>query len=174
MGFIGCSMAENTASGYRAVGGQRMWGPYGTGGDVVQNWTNTDSKAWAKFDQEVSTYGRPSAVWIQICIFSFNGVTYDEVRSMIANAREHSAPDATIYITGQPLYENGWTCDLAGSDGPELTDQMAQRAGADADLNVIYAGTFGPLGSTTTSDSCHANSAGERLLGEQAVEYFGD
>jgi hypothetical protein len=167
-------MAENTASGYRDVGGQRMWGPYGTGGDVVQNWTNTNSEAWDNFDDEVATYGRPSAVWIQICIFSFNGVTYDEVKSMIANTREHAAPDATIYISGQPLYEDGWTCDLAGADGPELTDRMAQQAGEDADLDVIYAGTFGPLGTTTTSDSCHANSAGERLLGEQAVEYFGE
>jgi hypothetical protein len=166
-------MAENTASGYRDVGGQRMWAPYGTGGDVVQNWTNTNSEAWDKFDEEVATYGRPSAVWVQICIFSFNGVTYDEVKSMVANAREHAAPDATIYITGQPLYESGWTCDLAGSGGPELTDEMALKAGEDEDLDVIYAGTFGPLGSATTSDSCHANSAGEGLLGEQAVEYFG-
>jgi hypothetical protein len=173
MGFIGCSMAENTASGYRAVGGQRMWAPYGTGGDVVQNWTNTNSAAWNKFDQQVATYGRPSAVWVQLCVFSYLGVTDDEVRSMIANAREHAAPDATIYITGQPLYEDGWTCFLAGSDGPLITDQMARQAGADPSLNVIYAGTFGPLGSTTTSDSCHANSSGERLLGEQAMRYFG-
>jgi hypothetical protein len=75
----------------------------------------------------------------------------------------------------KPHYEEGWTCSLslAGSGGPELTDQMAQRAGTDVDLNIIYAGTFGPLGTTTTSDSCHANSTGERLLGEQAVQYFG-
>jgi len=26
MGYIGCSMAENVANGYRAVGGRRMWG----------------------------------------------------------------------------------------------------------------------------------------------------
>lgn len=38
MGFIGCSMGENVAQGYVAVGGQRMWGPYGTGGLVVQSW----------------------------------------------------------------------------------------------------------------------------------------
>lgn len=36
MGFIGCSMGENVAQGYVAVGGKRMWGPYGTGALVVQ------------------------------------------------------------------------------------------------------------------------------------------
>src|SRR6185312_9716048 len=59
MGFIGCSMAENVAQGYVAVGGRRMWGPYGTGGLVVQSWTNTNSAAWQKFDQQVAKYGRP-------------------------------------------------------------------------------------------------------------------
>lgn len=174
MGFIGCSMAENTAAGYRAIGGQRMWGPYGTGGDVVQNWTDPNSAAWDKFDQQVAQYGQPTAVWVQICIFASSGATYDEVKTLIANARQHAAPDATIYITGQPLYDSGWTCNLAGSSGPELTDELAQRAGDDPDLNVIYPGTFGPLGQGTTSDSCHANSAGEELLGQQAVQYFGE
>jgi hypothetical protein len=46
MGFIGCSMAENVSQGYVAVGGRRMWGPYGTGGLVVQSWTDPNSSAW--------------------------------------------------------------------------------------------------------------------------------
>ena len=79
------------------------------------------------------------------------------------------APDATIYITGQPLHESGWTCDLAGADGPQLTDDLAQQAAADSTQNVVYAGTFGPLGQGTMSDNCHANDAGHQLLGEQAM-----
>jgi hypothetical protein len=62
MGFIGCSMAENVSQGYIAVGGRRMWGPYGTGGLVVQSWTDTNSSAWQKFDQQASRFGRPTAV----------------------------------------------------------------------------------------------------------------
>ncbi|WP_433937894.1 hypothetical protein AB3662_39305 [Sorangium cellulosum] len=167
-------MAENTAQGYQAVGGERMWPPYGTNGDVVQNWTNTSSASWTKFDQQAARYGKPTAVWVQICIFSFNGATYDEVKKLIANARAHAAPGATIYITGQPQYEAGWTCDLAGRGGPELTDELARRAAADPTLNVIYPGAFGPLGRTTTADSCHANATGQRQLGNQAVQFFGD
>jgi hypothetical protein len=174
MGFIGCSMAENVAQGYQALGGMRMWPPYGTGGLVVQSWTDTNSSAWQSFDQQAANYGLPTAVWVQICIFSFQGATSDEVSQLIANAHEHAAPGATIYIAGQPLYETGWTCDLAGADGPQLTDDLARQAAADSTQNVIYPGTFGPLGQATTSDNCHANQAGQQLLGAQAIEYFGE
>lgn len=173
VGFIGCSMAENTATGYRAIGGEKMWGPYGTNGDVVQNWTDNNSAAWQRFDQQVAMYGKPQAVWVQICIFNFFGVTYDEVKSMIANARSHAADNATIYISGQPVYDPGLTCDLAGSGGPELTDSLAEMAGNDAALDVIYVGQFGPLSNGDRSDSCHANTTGQRKLGQQAAEYFG-
>ncbi|WP_422768833.1 cellulose-binding domain-containing protein [Plantactinospora sp. WMMC1484] len=172
MGFIGCSMAENVSQGYRAIGGQRMWGPYGTGGAVVQSWTDTNSASWQSFDRQAAQYGRPTAVWVQICIFAQNGVTYNEVRQLIANARQHAAPGATIYISGQPLYDAGQTCFLAGSGGPELTDSMARQAGADSAQNVTYVGTF-RLRSGEVSDGCHANAAGQQSLGRQATGYWG-
>ncbi len=171
MGFIGCSMAENTAQGYRAVGGTRMWGPYGTGGMVVQSWTDTNSSAWQKFDQQVTSFGRPTAVWVQICIFAQNGATYNEVKQLIANARQHAASGATIYITGQPLYESGHTCDLAGSGGPELTDSLAKQAAADSTQNVIYPGAFHLL-NNELSDNCHANTTGQQSLGQQAIAFW--
>ncbi|WFE19284.1 cellulose binding domain-containing protein [Solwaraspora sp. WMMD937] len=172
MGFIGCSMAENVAQGYVAIGGQRMWGPYGTGGAVVQSWTNTNSSSWQAFDRQAAQYGRPTAVWVQICIFAQNGATYNEVRQLIANARQHAAPGATIYISGQPLYDPGQTCFLAGANGPELTDSLARQAAADATQNVIYPGTF-HLRSNEVSDGCHANTAGQQSLGRQALAYWG-
>ncbi|MGW3347095.1 cellulose-binding domain-containing protein [Nonomuraea rubra] len=135
MGFIGCSMAENVAQGYVAVGGRRMWGPYGTGGLVVQSWTDPNSCAWQKFDQQVSRFGRPTAVWVQICVFNANA-TYDEVKRLIANARQHAAPGAAIVITGQPLYDAGQTCFLAGANDPQLTYSLARQAAADPTQNV--------------------------------------
>jgi hypothetical protein len=173
MGFIGCSMAEDIANGYQAVGGDRLWPPYGTGGLVVQRWTNTNSAAWQMFDQQVANFGPPSAVWVQICIFENPGATYAEVTQLIGNAREHAAPGATIYITGQPLYEPSWECTLAGNTGPELTDELARQAADDPAQNVIYSGAFGPLGESTTRDTCHANGLGQELLGDQAVGFFG-
>ncbi|KEY74931.1 hypothetical protein S7711_10440 [Stachybotrys chartarum IBT 7711] len=172
MGFIGCSMAENVAQGYIAVGGQRMWGPYGTGGAVVQSWTDNNSASWQSFDRQAAQYGRPTAVWVQICIFSGAGATYQEVTRLIANARSHAASGATIYISGQPRYSDGSTCFLAGQGGPELTDRLAQQAGSDASQNVEYVGEFW-LDAGEVADGCHANTAGQRALGEQALTYFG-
>jgi len=172
MGFIGCSMAENVAQGYVADGGRRMWGPYGTGGLVVQSWTDPNSSAWQKFDQQVSRFGRPAAVWVQICIFASSGATYDEVKRLIANARQHAAPAATIYISGQPLYDPGQTCSLAGANGPQLTDSLARQAGSDPTQNVTYPGQF-HLRTGEVADGCHANTAGQASLGRQALAYWG-
>jgi hypothetical protein len=172
MGFVGCSMAENVAQGYVAGGGTRMWGPYGTGGLVVQSWTDPNSAAWQKFDQQAASFGRPTAVWVQICIFASNGATYDEVKRLIANARQHAAPAATIYITGQPLYDAGQTCSLAGANGPQLTDNLARQAAADTTQNVRYPGQF-HLHNGEVADGCHANTTGQASLGRQALAYWG-
>jgi hypothetical protein len=64
-------------------------------------------------------------------------------------------------------------CNLSGEGGPELTDRLAREAAADTSLNVIYPGSFGPLGNGTTSDSCHANTAGQDLIGQQAIDFWG-
>ncbi|KAH6651043.1 hypothetical protein F5144DRAFT_71849 [Chaetomium tenue] len=174
MGFIGCSMSENVAQGYVANGGKHMWGPYGTGGLVVQSWTNTNSPSWGKFDQQAAQHGgKPSSVWIQICIFQNPGATYDEVKQLVANARQHAAPGAKIYITGQPLYpDNPTSCFLAGPQGPQLTIDLAKRAGADAALNVTYPGDFN-LMRGEVQDGCHANAAGQSSLGKQALAFWG-
>ncbi|KAF2006631.1 hypothetical protein P154DRAFT_481459 [Amniculicola lignicola CBS 123094] len=171
MGFIGCSMAENVAQGYVAVQGQRMWGPYGTGGMVVQSWTNTNSASWKLFDQQVAKYGKPTAVWVQICIFT-QGATFDEVKKLIGNARQHAAPNATVYITGQPLYDAGQTCPLAGANGPQSTDALAQQAAKDASLGVTYPGAF-KLKPGEVQDGCHANTVGQQSLGKQAIAFWG-
>lgn len=172
MGFIGCSMAENVAQGYVADGGTRMWGPYGTGGLVVQSWTDPNSSAWQLFDQQVAKFGKPTAVWVQICIFASQGATYTEVKQLIANARLHAAPAATIYITGQPLYDAGHVCSLAGANGPQLTDSLAQQAGNDTTQNVRYPGQF-HLHNGEDVDGCHANTAGQASLGRQALAFWG-
>jgi hypothetical protein len=173
MGFIGCSMSENVAQGYVAVGGTHMWGPYGTGGLVVQSWTNTNSNPWKMFDQQAAKNGKPTAVWVQICIFANPGATFSEVKQLIANARQHATPGAKIYITGQPIYpDNPSSCFLAGANGPQLTEDLAKQAAADASLNVTYPGAF-TLKRSEVADGCHANTAGQASLGRQAIAFWG-
>lgn len=127
MGYIGCSMAQNTAQGYAADGGTRMWGPHATGGDVVRSWPDPNSSA----RQQAAMFGKPTAVWVQVCVFT-QGATIAEVDQMIANTRLHAAPGVTTCITGQPQYDPGHVCSLAGASGPALTDSLPQQAAADS------------------------------------------
>jgi hypothetical protein len=173
LAYVGCSMARNVAEGYRDAGGTRLWPPYKTGGAVAQEWTEPNAGRWRAFDEQAAKHGRPRAIWVQLCVYGSRGVKYDEVTAILANARAKAQPGATIYVSGQPLYEAGWTCSLAGAAGPALTDTMAKRAGDDPALGVTYVGPFGPLGKATTQDGCHANAAGLAILGEQAVRIFG-
>lgn len=112
-------------------------------------------------------------LWVQICIFTNPGATFEEVKQLIANARTHAAPDAMIYITGQPIYpDNPASCFLAGADGPVLTETLAKQAAADTTVNVTYLGAL-ELEIGESSDGCHANMAGQKLLGAQAVKFWG-
>jgi hypothetical protein len=169
MGWIGCSMGENVAIGYRRIGGTRMWGSNGNGGAVVQQWTSNNSTAWQRFDQKKGNTTL-AAVWIMICIFT-SGATDSEIDALVRNTRSH-APGAYIYITGQPTYPSDYTCSLAGPGGPELTDRLAQAA-AMRHPDVHYAGTLGPLNANERQEPCHANTTGEDKLGRQARAIWG-
>jgi hypothetical protein len=173
LGYLGCSMSQNVAQGYATLGGKVMWPSMGAyGAQVVQNWAK-DGGPWTAnggFDSGVQQYGQPEAVWIMLCIFS-NMVTLDEAKQIIALAKQH-APNAKLFISGQPL-NSGTDCNLAGNGGAAKTDMIAQQAAMDASLNVTYAGTFGPLTPEQRSDGCHANDAGQRLLGQQIIDKFG-
>jgi len=46
----------------------------------ARSWAGAFVSAWQKFDQQASKFGKPTAVWVQICIFAQNGATYDEVK----------------------------------------------------------------------------------------------
>ncbi len=183
MAVVGCSMVVNVQSGYQRVGGMRLWPPtaaysYDCGQPCsgAKDWTKNNSTMWSAFDVAKSSFGAPTDVWIMFCKFAGNGATAEEVQQIIANTRVH-APDANIYVTGQPLYSPGWTCLTAGADEPELSDQRAQAAANDASLNVAYAGTFvldaGADPRQVSDDTCHATAVGELSLGNQAVAKWG-
>jgi hypothetical protein len=173
MGWTGCSMGENTAIGYRRIGGTRMWGSNGNGGAVVQQWTSENNSTWQRFDQMAQQSGGPPvAVWIMICIFAQAGATEAEVNQMISIARSHAADNAVIYLTGQPVYSDGNVCTLAGNGGPELTDNLAKQV-ADQHDDVIYPGQLVLDSGEVSGDTCHANATGEDELGKQARAYWG-
>ena len=178
--YIGCSMANNIGNGYKAVGGKVMWNSdgYGTGAQCVPQWVEGGS-AWGGFDNKLKAIGGKDvvkAIMVQICIIQ--PATDAQVKSMIKAARAHVNADAHIYLVGQPQYENGHHCDIAG--GQEgTTEEQAKRLGADKsiDPNMSYLGTFLlNCDNGECADSCHASAGagkGEERLGNQAKAFWG-
>lgn len=175
--YIGCSMADNIGGGYAAVSGKIMWtnSGYGTGAMVVENWVENGS-AWGTFNTKLNAMGgkdKIKAIMVQICILSTR--SEDNVKSMIKAARSKIPADAHIYLVGQPQYEAGHTCNLAGGQ-EKWTDDTARKLGADTsiDSNMSYLGTFNlNCGNNECADACHANTEGQKKLGEQAKAFWG-
>jgi hypothetical protein len=175
--YIGCSMANNIGNGYKAVNGKIMWTSegYGTGAQCVPQWVEGGS-AWPGFDNKLKAIGGKDvvkAIMVQICIIT--PATDAQVKSMIKAARARVNPDAHIYLVGQPQYENGHHCDIAGGQ-EATTDEQAKRLGADSsiDPNMSYLGVFTlNCSANECADSCHANGTGEQKLGNQAKAFWG-
>ena len=182
--YIGCSMANNIGTGYKRVGGKIMWNAdnYQTGAMIVQNWTNPNSSSWQLFDQKMQSIGGKDvvkAIMVQICIAS-QKATDQELRDMVDAARQHVNPGTHLYIVGQPVYNEGHECFIAGTGGADWTDMKAQELANDPTINenMTYLGKFildDTKGEVAASgDTCHATSpVGEDSLGNQAKEYWG-
>jgi hypothetical protein len=177
--YIGCSMADNIGGGYGAVGGRIMWTNqgYGTGAKVVQNWT-ANGDGWSLFNTKMNATGgkdKIKAIMVQICILS-SRATDAELKAMIQAARDHTNPGTHIYIVGQPQYEAGHECNLAGTGGAKWTDDQAKALAADpaVNQNMTYLGQFKlNCSNNECQDACHANTAGQQSLGNQAKAFWG-
>jgi hypothetical protein len=172
-------MADNIGQGYGQVGGKIMWtnSGYGTGAQVVENWME-GGNAWSIYDTKLKAMGgidKVKAIMVQICVLSTHSET--NVKSMIKAARAKVNPGTHIYLVGQPQYEAGHTCSLAGTGGAEWTDATAQKMAADSTVNqdLTYLGQF-KLDTTKgeSSDGCHASASGLTVLGNQAKAFWGN
>lgn len=176
--YIGCSMADNIGEGYATVGGKVMWtnSGYPTGAKVVENW-GPNGDGWSLFNTKLNAIGgkdKVKAIMVQICLLS----THSEanVKAMIQAARDRLNPGTHIYLVGQPGYEAGHECFLAGDDGAKWADDTAKKLAVDPTVNkdLTYLGQF--LLDTTkgeSSDGCHASASGKTVLGNQAKAFWG-
>jgi len=171
-------MADNIGQGYGQVSGKIMWNNsgYGTGAKVVENW-GPSGDAWSLFTTKMTANGgkdKIKAIMVQICVLSTH--SEDNVKAMINAVRDHVNPGTHIYLVGQPQYEAGHTCSLAGPGGAEWTDATAKKMAADSTVNqdLTYLGTFN-LDTTKneSSDGCHASASGLTVLGNQAKAFWG-
>ena len=171
-------MADNIGQGYGQVGGKIMWtnSGYGTGAKVVENW-GPSGDGWPLFATKLNAIGgkdKVKAIMVQICVLSTH--SEDNVKAMIQAARDHVNPGTHIYLVGQPSYEAGHSCFLAGNGGAEWTEATAQKMAKDPSVNkdLTYLGQF-KLDTTKgeSSDGCHASGPGLTSLGNQAKAYWG-
>ncbi len=176
VGYVGCSMSQNSVEGYETLGGSNMWSfraPYGGGG--IGRWFvdigGERGEYWEGFDDQLASHPDTAAVWLNLCTVRENQL--DSVDSAEAVIAEITAriPAATIYVSAQPSYTDGHFCGLAGEGGPEA---MADVAAAVVDAGLALPGpTMGPLTEAQTRDGCHANEEGQQILGEQLLAFFG-
>lgn len=176
--YIGCSMADNIGQGYGQVGGKLMWtnSGYPTGAKVVENW-GPNGDGWSLFNTKLNAIGgkdKVKAIMVQICLLSTRSEA--NVKAMIQAARDRLNPGTHIYLVGQPGYEAGHDCSLAGAGGTQWADETAKKLAMDSSVNqnLTYLGQF-KLDTTKgeSSDGCHASAAGMTVLGNQAKAFWG-
>lgn len=175
LGFVGCSVTNNAIAGYELVGGSLFWPPvsdYGGGG--ISAWAldlSDMSRYWSAFEQAVADHPQTDTLWLQLCTaertasqdtFANTRVIIDEIHRRL--------PDVTLFISAQPGYSDG-VCRITGEDGPARMQDIVNQVVAG---QLAKAGpVVGPLRRNQTSDGCHANNEGQRLLGRQLARFFG-
>ena len=174
IGYVGCSMTENAIDGYTALGGTQFWPRFGRyGGGTVGRWafgTEAGSRLWAIFRGQLREEPDTAAIWWQLCTFAGGGQD-DLGRAMtVLEEIRASAPDLPVYVSPQPSYTEGHVCEIAGDGGPERMAQLAADLVATGE--VLAGPPQGPLSSDVTRDGCHADTAGEEILGEQLATFF--
>lgn len=174
MGFVGCSVTRDAVTGYDLVGGARLWPPEAVSysGGSVSRWAMTvdvEAGQWRDFTAALAANPTTRGLWVQLCTA---GTPADDVESAIALLDELRArlPGVPIWVSAQPGYV-AHECGIAGPTGPDrmqdLADELVRRG------HAFTGPLLGPLTVEQTLDGCHANADGQRLMGEQLVDFFG-
>lgn len=175
IGYVGCSVTRNGVEGYAAIGGARLWPSQGVtyGGASVGRWAaaiDVGSGHWRDFDALLAANPDTQGLWVQFCT---SGTPADDLESAMALLDElrRRAPGVEVWVSAQPDYVDH-ECGIAGEGGPArmqaLVDDLVGQGHAQPGPVV------GPLRVDQTIDGCHANEAGQRLMGEQLVAFFGE
>ncbi len=168
--WIGCSNTDRSANGYANISGslKRLW-PYYNTDSMADEWGNPNASIWGSFDANVSQYEKPKAVWVQVCMFS-----YDSVKKAIANIKTR-VPEAKIYISPLNSYDPSELCTMIGSRGVTMTTGFANQAVQEG-LALAGPMNLGPLNSQQVTEDyfgkCHPNAEGQALIGKQLADFF--
>lgn len=174
IGFVGCSMTVSAVNGAELLGYTNFWTSdteYGGGG--VWQWAkDLNGDFWQAF-QANQNNNPVSVVWWNLC-----SLGSDEVNETLTNAKvvldeiKRRIPGVTVYVSAQPAYNPGsYICSIAGATGPARMATLAR------DLQVsgeaLAGPVMGPLDAPgQLKDSCHPNTEGKELLGQQLISFF--
>jgi hypothetical protein len=180
IGYIGCSNSRDSVIGYHATVGNKnyLWPAYNIGGGSIEQWADIWSPYWMAFQGMVASYGKPRAVWVQLCEkLPEDPVTYAQVVAMLGNLK-NKVPGAVAYISAINGYSPSTLCHLMGN----LTPAGLAQGNADTNAWALQAvkdglAQAGPIMGPLTpqlvlTDDCHPNDAGMALLGGQLKNFF--
>jgi hypothetical protein len=190
IGYVGCSMTVGAVDGYLASGGTSLWlsasDSYGGGGvtywaqTLNNNIGNTSNKYWPWFQDALNDYPSTTVIWWQLCALADedgNDEALLEDARAVRDEIKRRVPQATIYVSSQPSYSDPGSsvdpvCSIAGSNGPRRMEELAAKLVLEG--GVEQGPVVGPLTpDMLLKDGCHANSEGERFMGQQVAEFFG-
>ena len=131
---------------------------------------------WRVYDNARPREGYTGA-WVQLCIEEDeHGGTFSETLQVwITNIVEEihrRDPGIPVWLSPLNSYD-GIVCGRVGPDGPAIAAETADWAAANIP-GVERGPDLGPLTEEHINppDNCHANGAGELLLGEQLAAFF--
>jgi len=142
---------------------------YKIGDGIVTHWDDPTDRWWMNYTHELTIYGQPKIVWVQLCTGVDANTSFANVTTMLSILQTYS-PGVIVYISPLNSFD-GITCSITGPNGVQLATGFAQQA-VSAGL-ALQGPIMGPLNSTTTiSDHCHPNAEGQQILGQQLQQFF--
>lgn len=179
IGYVGCSITEQSVEGYPTVAGNKnlFWPAYHTGGKTItEDWLNTDSGVWKLFEDNVSKYGQPKVLWVQLCQPIRQAITYGDVQKLFDIIKTKTTA-RTFYINTIYTFNPENLCDTVTNAFVGTLSSYADRA-ANEGLGIRIANppTMIPANSEQPSgngNGCHPNDAAQTdPYGKQLVSIF--
>jgi hypothetical protein len=167
-------MTMGAVTGALNLGSSAFWNTkpdYGGGG--VWQWAQSfNNKYWTAFQNAYNA--KPvNVIWWQLCSLDTdkNNETYDNALLVIDELKSR-IPGVIIYVSAQPSYDPvDHVCTLAGESGPTRMATLAAQLTTSGE--ALAGPVTGPLKyPDQTKDSCHPNTSGEQMMGQQIIDFF--
>lgn len=180
VGVVGCSNTDLSVAGYTDLSGLDRLSTGDLGGGAPPLWGDPTedryAEYWATYDSRRPATGYVET-WVQLClrVSDHNGSFDADEQGWISHIVEQihlRDPGIPVWISPINTYE-GIVCDSIGADGPAIAAEASDWAAA-ALTDVFRGPDLGPLTEAEIGqrDDCHPNQSGQRLLGEQLVDFF--